>query len=179
MNSRGSRNCQYFMHCRLHDFPRIRAGSDLAVLGATQRGDGVQRAIPNQLGPEFALDIFRNPARDASARKKCRNVFRPLALWPDDQIAAAHMLHASRFRHRSRDVHDRGERINRSRRANLLNIVHAILHAQNKSAGSKQWSQRTRGRCVVCRLHTEKNNLRAAHRAEFRGRFDSHAFLKL
>src|SRR5438445_9683415 len=40
----------------------------------------------------------------------------------------------------------------------------AILHAQNKSAGSKQWSQRTRGRCVVCRLHTEKNNLRAAHR---------------
>src|SRR5258708_10800589 len=89
------------------------------------------------------------------------------------------MLHASWCRHRSRNVNDRRERVDRRRGANLFRTVHTVLHAEDQRAGSQQRSQRTRRRCVVCSLYAEENNLRTARCAEFGRRLNSHTLLKL
>src|SRR6266566_3533562 len=89
------------------------------------------------------------------------------------------MFHAPGFGHGSRDVNDRRKRVNRGGSANLLHVVHAVLHAKDERTGSKQRSQRVRRRCVVRGLHAKQNNFRAANGAEFGGGFDSHTFLKL
>ena len=90
------------------------------------------------------------------------------------------MFHAPWLRHRSRNVNDSGKRINLCRRsANLLHVVHAVLHAEDESAGRKQRTQHACGCRIVRGLHAKQNNFRGAHRAEFCGRFDSDAFLKL
>src|SRR6266478_10245599 len=88
------------------------------------------------------------------------------------------MFHAPGFGHGSRNVNDGGKRINPCRSANLFHIVHAVLHAKDERAGSKQRSQRVRRRCVVRGLHAKQNNFRAANGAEFGGGFDSYTFLK-
>jgi len=49
------------------DFFCFGAGGDFAIAGVAERGDGVQRAVPGELGPEFALDIVGDAARDLSA----------------------------------------------------------------------------------------------------------------
>src|SRR5260370_16106353 len=89
------------------------------------------------------------------------------------------MLHPPGFRHRSRNVYNRWQRIDRRRGANLLHVVHAILHAEDQRAGSKQRSQLPRCRGVVRGFYAEENNFRTAHRAKFGGRFNSHTLLKL
>ena len=80
-------------------------------------------------------------------------------------ITAADVFHAPGFGDGSRHVNDGGKRFDRRRGAKLFHIVHAILHAEDHRAGSKQRSQRARrGRVVRC-FHTKKNNFRAANRA--------------
>src|SRR5258706_608594 len=83
--------------------------------------------VPRQFGPEFALDIFRNPARHAGTQKNRCDALGPLVFRPDDKIAAAHMFYSPRFRHRSRNINDRRQRLDRCRRANLLDVVYPIL----------------------------------------------------
>ncbi len=75
------------------------------------------------------------------------------------------MFHAAGLGHGSRDVNDRRESFDRCRSANLRHVVHTVLHAEDQRAGSEQRSQRARRRCVVCCLHTKKDNFRASNRA--------------
>src|SRR6266436_3090305 len=59
-NSSSPSDGQHLIDSRLDYFPCIHARGDLPVLRAAQRGDSIQRAIPHQLCPELAFDIFRN-----------------------------------------------------------------------------------------------------------------------
>src|SRR6266571_3672412 len=170
---------QNFVYCGLDNFPRINAGGNLAVLGASERGDGIQRAIPDQLGPELALNVLGNSAGHVCSRKERRNSFCFFAPRSYHKDPAPDVLHPARFRHRGADVNDRRKSLNRSRSPDLFHIVDTVLQAQDQGIRSKQWGQRAGCRCVVRRLHRKKDNFRASNRVKVRGGFYAHALLKL
>src|SRR5438270_572852 len=179
MNPARFRDCQDFVNGRLHDFPGVGASRDLAILRVTERRHRIQSAVPDQLGPELAFDVVRNAARNVSTRKKCCNALGFFVFWANHQVAAANVFDSARFGHRSGDVNDAGKRVNFGGSANLFHVVYAILHTQDECALRKQWRDGARRRGIVGGLHAEQNELRVAHRANFRGSLDADFFLKL
>src|SRR6266852_6703737 len=168
-----------FIDKGLDHSPCIGARSDLTILRAAQRRDGIQRAIPDEFCPEFSCNIVRNPARYIGARKEICNALGLFAPWPEDEVAAPDMLHPARFRYGSGHIDDRRKRFDRSRGANLLHVIHAVL----KTEDQRVWrEQRRNGACggrVVRGLHAKENNFRSPNCAQVRGHFDVYTFLKV
>src|SRR6267378_1370675 len=89
------------------------------------------------------------------------------------------MLHPARFRNGSSHINDRRKRFDRGCGPNLLHVVHAVLKTEDQRVWCEQRRNGACGRRVVRGLHAKENNLRAANRAQVRGRFDAHTLMKV
>src|SRR5258708_30017515 len=126
MNTSGVRYRQDFVHGSLDDFARVVARGDLAVLDFAERRDGIQRAIPSELGPEIANDVFRNSAGHAGTLEQVRNALGLSVSRTNSEIASADMFHAARLRHGSTDINDGRQYLNPLDSTNLLHVVNTV-----------------------------------------------------
>src|SRR4029077_2590495 len=83
-----------------HYFACVVARRDLPILRVSQRGYRVQRAVPDQLRPQFAFNIIVGDAAGyASALEEARETLGLGIAGTNDEIAAAHMSDLARRRH--------------------------------------------------------------------------------
>jgi len=87
LDARRGSNGENFVHNGLDNFARVFAGSNLSILRAAKRGDRVERAIPNELGPQLAVDIFGDAARNSGALESAANLSVRASARTDDKIA--------------------------------------------------------------------------------------------
>jgi hypothetical protein len=73
MDVRRSGYGEHFVDRRFNHFPGVGASGNVPVLGPAKRRDGIQGAIPHQLGPQLAFDVFRDAAGNLGARKEPGN----------------------------------------------------------------------------------------------------------
>ena len=95
---------QHFVHNLFHQLFCIVILRDLTVTGVSQRGDRVQRAITQELQPEFSFDVLGYSTRNTGANENIGQVRCSFGRRSDDQITACEMFHATGFGHRHRDV---------------------------------------------------------------------------
>lgn len=139
----------------------VGAGGDFAVTRVAERGDGVERAVPGELGPEFAFDIVGDAAGDLSAFEERRDFFGAGAARADDEVAAAAVLDGAGLGDEGADVDDGADGVDVGGGAKLVGVVDAILHADDRRAGGEQRSDGARGYCVVDGFHAEQNDVGA------------------
>ena len=78
----------------------------------------------------------------------------------DDEVPAAGVLDAPRCGHRARDVHDCCDRIQRGRGSDALDVVDAVLKADNQRVASDMAGKLSCRLFGVVALHTEEHQLR-------------------
>src|SRR5260370_35342167 len=178
MNTSGVRYRQNFVHGSFDDFACVVARGDLAVLDFRERRDGIQRAIPYELRPEIALDVFRNSAGHASTLEQVRNTLGLSVSRTDSEIASADVFHAAWLRHGSSNVNNGRQRFDARGGTNLFYVVDTVLKTDDDRPRCEQWSNGSRCCRIGGRLHAEKNDLRCTDPVQVRYRFHPHPFLK-
>ena len=98
------------------DFFCLGACGDFAVAGVAERGDGVERAVPGELGPEFAFDVVGDAAGDLGAFEERRDFFGAGVARADDEIAAAAVFDGAGFGDERADVDDGADGVDVRRR---------------------------------------------------------------
>jgi len=161
------------------DFFRFGAGGDFAVAGVAESGDDVERAIPGELGPEFAFDVVGDAAGDLGTFKESGDFFGAGVARADDEIAAAAVLDRAGFGDERADVDDSADGVDVGGGAELVGVVDSILHADDGRAGSEERGDGARGCGVVDRFHAEEDDFGAAHGFELIGGLGADAFLEV
>src|SRR5579871_1284809 len=148
------------------DFFCFGAGGDFAVARVAERRDGVERAIPGELGPEFAFDVVGDAAGDLGAFEERRDFFGAGVARADDQIAAAAVFDGAGFGDECTDVDDGADSVDVGGGAKLVGVVDTILHADDDCAGREERRDCARGGGVVYRLYAEEDDFCAANGRE-------------
>src|SRR4029077_805240 len=91
------------------DFFRFGAGGDFAVARVAERGDGVERAVPGELGPEFAFDVVGDAAGDLGGFEERRGFFGAGSARADDQITTAAVFDGAGFGDERADIDNRAD----------------------------------------------------------------------
>ncbi len=161
------------------DFFRFGAGGDFAVTRVAERGDGVERAVPGELGPKFAFDVVGDAAGDLGAFEERGYFFGAGVARANDEIAAAAMFDGAGFGYECADVDDGADGVDSGGGAKLVGVVYAVLHADDGCAGREERCDGARGGGVVDRLDAKEDDLGAANGFELVGGLDADAFFKM
>jgi hypothetical protein len=129
---------------------------DLTVFRLAQRGNRIQSAIPNKLGPESTLDVAGNSAGNGGADEESCEFLCLFAFGPDHQVASGVVLQAAGCLHRRSNVNSGRQRIDVRSCANLFDVVNAILQTDQSCIRREEGRQFAGRRGAVRCFHAEK-----------------------
>jgi len=163
----------------LEELARIGAGENFAVGDFAERGDGVESAVPDQLGPEFSGEMVGEFAGNSGAFEEGGNAFGDSAFRAEDEVAAADMLDGAWGRDRRGDINRSRESVESRSRVNLFGVIDAVLHADDDCIFVEERGEFASGVGGVGGLDTEKDEFGVVRSGEVGGGLDLDAFLEL
>lgn len=184
-----SDGADFFRGCGHHAPDRLEASSE-SVAGAAEGGDGVARAVPDQLDPQFAVDIVAYAAGDARAREELRDAIdcgqqRRIRARADDEIAAAVVFQMTGSGHRGGNVND-GRQYHRERRAagraegvaNDGGVFDAILEADDNGVLAEVRGEGCGGSGGIESFDADEDDFGCGDSGSVGGRIDAQLLLK-
>lgn len=168
-----------FVDGAFEELPGVGAGDDFAVGDFAESGERVERAIPNELGPEFAGDVFGDAAGNVRAEEDFGDTARGRIFGAEDQIATTDMLNGAGRRDGGGDIDDGGQSVETGGGVNLFGVVDAVLHADEDGVRRNEGCEFFGGGSGVGSFYAKQNDFGVARGREIGGCGCGNAFLEL
>ncbi len=153
----------YLIDNRSYQHASLAVLRNLSVARATERRYRIERAVRDELRPQFAANVVRYPARHSGPLEHPGDEVRAGAWRTQNEVATADMFDRARFGCRCRDVHHGCKGREAGCLANAIGVVDAVLQTQHHGAGRNELRELASDGRRIAALHAEQDELGAVY----------------